>query len=164
MVKEDGPDIVQMTAQCEQTSSRLIRPDLDLVVITSRYEQGLGLVEVDTSDRSIVLLESVNQCSHAVIPQLDGRGVKRNKDPWSRVVSIHSQSIGGLGMLTAWGERQDPWLSRILIQTAIVSASFCGSDPGSAQHTLVSMVGEVCILASWWKPQLHWTRTCAQRR
>jgi len=121
MMKENGPDIVQVTAQCEKTSSCLIRPDLDLIVVTSRHEQGLSLVKINTSNRSVVLLESVNQCAHAVVPQLDGGGMKRNQNPWSRYcVNKVAPIEGGSRMLTAWDERRDPWLSRILIRTAIL--------------------------------------------
>ena len=105
MVEEDGPNVIQVPVQCEQTPPRLVRPHLDLVVITTRYEQGLPrckqalslssplfcstaiphlcFVKVDTADGSIVLFEPINQRSHAVIPQLDGRGVERDEDPWS---------------------------------------------------------------------------------
>ena len=121
MVEEDGPDIVQVTAQCEKTSSCLIRPDLDLVVVTSRHEQGLSLVEINTSNGSVVLLKSVDQRAHAVVPQLNGGGMKRNQNPWSRYcVNKVAATEGGSRMLTAWGEMRDPWLSRILIRTGIV--------------------------------------------
>ena len=35
MVEKNGTDIVQMTIKREQTSARLIRPDLDLVIVPS---------------------------------------------------------------------------------------------------------------------------------
>ena len=57
-----------MTIQGEQTSPGLIRPDLDLVVIRTRDEQWLGLVEVNATDGTIVLFEAVYQGTHAVIP------------------------------------------------------------------------------------------------
>ena len=38
MVEENGPNIIQMTIEGEETSSALIRPDFDFVVIPSRYE------------------------------------------------------------------------------------------------------------------------------
>jgi hypothetical protein len=38
VVEEDGPDIVQMAVQGEQASSGLVRPDLDLVIITAGDE------------------------------------------------------------------------------------------------------------------------------
>lgn len=38
VVEEDGPDIVQVAVQCEETSPSLVRPDLDLVVVTARHE------------------------------------------------------------------------------------------------------------------------------
>lgn len=68
MVEEDGADIVEMAIQGEETSSCLQRPDLDLVVVSARDKQRLGLVEVDTPDWAIVLLEAVDESSHAVVP------------------------------------------------------------------------------------------------
>lgn len=82
VVKENRPHIVQMAVQREKASPRLVTPHFDLVVITSGNEEGLRLVEVDASDGTIVLFESVNKSSHPIIPQLDGRGMKRHKDPW----------------------------------------------------------------------------------
>lgn len=38
VMEEDGSDIVQVTVQCEQTPSGLVRPDLNLVVIAARDE------------------------------------------------------------------------------------------------------------------------------
>jgi len=68
MVEEDSPNIVQVAIQSEQTSASLIGPDLDLVIISPGNEEGLCLVEVDASDRPIVLLESINESSHTVVP------------------------------------------------------------------------------------------------
>ena len=86
-MEEDCPDIVQMSIECEQTSTRLIRPHLNFVVISTRdksvqlsiysradllmlfkYSQGLGLVEINAADRPVVFFEAVYQGSHAVIP------------------------------------------------------------------------------------------------
>ena len=68
MVEEDRAHVVQMPIESEQTSPCLIRPHLDLVIIPSRHEQGLCLVEVNPSDRSIMLFEAVYKCSHTVVP------------------------------------------------------------------------------------------------
>ena len=38
MVEENSPHVVQMTIEREETSSALIRPDLDLVVVPPRYK------------------------------------------------------------------------------------------------------------------------------
>jgi len=38
MVEEHGSDIVQMTVQREDTSPCLVRPNLDLVVVSARHE------------------------------------------------------------------------------------------------------------------------------
>lgn len=84
MVEEDGSDIVEVAVQGEQASPGLIRPNLNLVIVTARDEEGLGVVEIDSSDWTVVLFESINQGPHAVVPQLDGGGVEGDEDPWSR--------------------------------------------------------------------------------
>lgn len=38
MVEEDSPHVVQMAIKREETSSALIRPNFDLVVVPPRYE------------------------------------------------------------------------------------------------------------------------------
>ena len=38
MVEEDSPDVVQVTIEGEETSSALVRPDFDFVVIPPRYK------------------------------------------------------------------------------------------------------------------------------
>ena len=68
MVEEDGPNVIQVAIEGEETSSALIRPDLDLVVVPTRYEQRLCLMEVYASNGPIMLLEPIYQGSHAIIP------------------------------------------------------------------------------------------------
>lgn len=64
----DRAHIIQVTIQGEQTPPSLVVPDLDLVIITGGHEQGLCWVEVDASDGTIVLFETVNEGSHTVVP------------------------------------------------------------------------------------------------
>ena len=78
MVEKDCANIIQMSIQGKQTSPSLIGPDLDLVIVSTGNEEGLCLVEVDSSYWPIVLLESINQCSHAVVPELNRGRVKRD--------------------------------------------------------------------------------------
>lgn len=73
MMEENRANVIQMTIQGEQTPPSLVAPDLDLIVIASRHEQGLGRVEINASNRAIVFFKAVNERSHAVVPQLDGR-------------------------------------------------------------------------------------------
>ena len=68
VVKENRSDIVQVAIQGKETPPGLIRPDFDFVIISTRNKKRLGLMEVDTSDGPVVLLESIYQGSHAVIP------------------------------------------------------------------------------------------------
>jgi hypothetical protein len=81
-VEKHCAHIIQMTIQCEQASPSLVVPDLNLVIITSGHKQGLGRVEINASDWAIVFFESVNESSHAVVPQLDSGRVERNENPW----------------------------------------------------------------------------------
>lgn len=55
-------------------------------------------MEVNSSDRSIVLLKAVYQGAHAVVPQLDGGGMQGNKNPWSLGVKGNALCAGGLGL------------------------------------------------------------------
>jgi hypothetical protein len=75
MVEEDGSDVVEMAAEGEEAAAGLQRPDLDLVIVTAGNEERLGLVEIDASNGTIVLLKSVDEGSHAVVPELNGGGV-----------------------------------------------------------------------------------------
>jgi hypothetical protein len=75
MMEKDCPKIVQMAIQSEEAPACLIRPNLDLVIVPTRNKEGLCFVEVDTPNWAIVLLKPVNQGAHAIIPQLDSRGV-----------------------------------------------------------------------------------------
>ena len=68
MMEEHRPHIIQMPIQREQTSTRLIRPHLDLVVISPGHKQRLCLVEVDPSYGTVVLFKAVYERAHPVIP------------------------------------------------------------------------------------------------
>lgn len=71
MVEEDGSDVVKMTVEGEETASSLIRPDLNLVIVTARDEERLGLVKVDATNWPIVFLEAIDQSPHSVVPELN---------------------------------------------------------------------------------------------
>jgi hypothetical protein len=76
MVEENGTNIVQMSSQSEEASFRIVVPDFYAIVIASRNKHWLSLVKVDSSNWSIVLFESFNESSHAVIPELNCRGMQ----------------------------------------------------------------------------------------
>jgi hypothetical protein len=59
-MEEDGSNIIEMAIEGEKASSGLVRPDFDLVIVTARDEKRLCLVEVDTTDGTIMLLEAIN--------------------------------------------------------------------------------------------------------
>mmetsp|Transcript_11249 Transcript_11249/g.32344 ORF Transcript_11249/g.32344 Transcript_11249/m.32344 type:complete len:424 (-) Transcript_11249:228-1499(-) len=64
----DGADVIQVAQQCEEAASELVIPDLDLVVITSGHDERLLQVEIHTAHGTIVLLETIDDGSDAVIP------------------------------------------------------------------------------------------------
>ncbi len=68
VVEEDRANIVQMAIESEEAPPTLVGPDFYLVVIPPRYKQRLSLVEIDTPDRPIMLLESVYQRAHTIVP------------------------------------------------------------------------------------------------
>ena len=68
MVKEDSSNVVEVTIECEETSSGLVGPYFDLVVVSSRNEERLCFMEINTADWSIVFLEAVYQGAHPVVP------------------------------------------------------------------------------------------------
>jgi hypothetical protein len=73
MVEEYRPNIVQMAIEGEEAPPTLVRPYFDLVVIPPRDEQRLSLVEIDTPDWPIMLLEPVYQRAHTIVPKLNCR-------------------------------------------------------------------------------------------
>lgn len=68
VVEEDGANVIEMSIESEEAPSSLVRPDLDFVVVPAGDEQRLSLVEVDSSDRTVVLFEAVYERAHAVVP------------------------------------------------------------------------------------------------
>lgn len=82
-MEEHSSYVVKMAVQGEQAASALVRPNLDLVIVRSRNEQWLSFVEIDSSNWSIMFLESINQGAHPVVPELNCGRVKGNEDPWS---------------------------------------------------------------------------------
>lgn len=68
MVEKDSAHVVEMAIEGEQASPRLIRPDLDLVVIPSRHEKWLRLVKIYSPYWSIMLFKPIYQGPHPVVP------------------------------------------------------------------------------------------------
>lgn len=72
-MEENGANVIKVAIQGEETASCLIRPNLDLVIVTAGYEEGLGFMEVNPTNWAIVFLESIDQSSHTIVPELYGR-------------------------------------------------------------------------------------------
>jgi hypothetical protein len=66
-----SPNVVQVAEESEEATPQFIVPHLNLVVIPSRDEERLRLMEMDAPNRTFMLIKSVNQCAHSIIPQLD---------------------------------------------------------------------------------------------
>lgn len=73
MMEENSPHIVQMPVQSEKTSSRLIGPNFYLVIIPTRNEERLCFMEVNASNRPVMLFKSIDKGTHSIVPQLYGR-------------------------------------------------------------------------------------------
>lgn len=67
-MKEDSPNVVQVSVEGEKTPPSLIRPDFDLVVVSAGYEQRLRFVKIYPPNRPIVLFETVDQSAHPIVP------------------------------------------------------------------------------------------------
>eukprot|EP00963_Diacronema_lutheri_P008926 scaffold776_cov347-Pavlova_lutheri.AAC.124 len=78
-----GSDVIQVAKQGKQAASKFVVPDFDLIIVSTRHEQRLGSMKVDPPHRAIVLVESIDERSHAVVPQLDHSTVQACEDPWS---------------------------------------------------------------------------------
>ena len=87
-----------MARQCEDTPFQPVVPDLDFRVITSGHEERLVRVEVHGAHWPFVLLESVYQGSHPVVPELDLSGVQGCEDPWTLWVEAQTLNTVGAGL------------------------------------------------------------------
>lgn len=65
-MEKDGPYIVEMPIQRKELPPCGQRPHFDLVVVAAGDEEGLRLVEVDTSNGATVAFESIDQGSHTI--------------------------------------------------------------------------------------------------
>ena len=141
-MEENGADVVQVSIQGEEASSRLVRPDLDLVIITPRHEQGLCFVEVYAPYRAIMFLKAIDKSAHAVVPQLNCRGMKRDEDPWSatQIESTHALEPCRGRSLTFLDEMRCLWHGRIWTRTAVSLADAAGRIRSFS--TFVSIFGE----------------------
>ena len=62
---------------------------------TSGHEQRLRVVKVHASHGPVVLVESIDEGSHAVVPQLDHAAVQRGEDPWP--LRVERQALDAVG-------------------------------------------------------------------
>jgi len=64
-------NVVQVTLQGEHALLGLVVPHLDQVVVTSGHKHWLRIMEANSSDRSIVIFEFVEQDLRSVIEQMN---------------------------------------------------------------------------------------------
>lgn len=60
-VELDSTNVVKMTIESELALLSLIVPDLNLMIVTTRNEHRLGLMEADTTNRTIVVFKLFKQ-------------------------------------------------------------------------------------------------------
>lgn len=68
MMELHGTDIVEMSEKGKQATALFIIPNLDFVIITAGNEQGLGRMEANSSDRTVVLVKAINKGPNAIVP------------------------------------------------------------------------------------------------
>ena len=69
-----------MAEEVEEAAFLLVVPHLDFVVVSARDEERLLVVEADATDRSLVLVEFVQERAHAVVPELNHAIVETAKE------------------------------------------------------------------------------------
>jgi hypothetical protein len=68
VVEEDSAHVIEVTVQREQAPPRLVGPYLNLVIVSTRNEDGLRFMEIDASYWPIMFFKPVDKCAHAIIP------------------------------------------------------------------------------------------------
>jgi hypothetical protein len=58
-MEKNSPDIVHVSVERDDAPLDLVIPDFDLEVVAAGNKQGLGKMEIDASDRPLVLVESI---------------------------------------------------------------------------------------------------------
>ena len=61
----------QVTEEREETTTLLIVPHFDFVVVATTHKHRLRLVEVNATHRPVVLVKTVDAGAHPIVPQLD---------------------------------------------------------------------------------------------
>ena len=115
-------------------------------------------MEVHAANRAVMLLKSVNQGPHAIVPELDRRRVEGNEDPWpsAGTVSVGRRNGGEAGAADRFGWNAIPFArddfdSNLTWRQFVSNGSLIArpDDTRGAQMepTLVSIPDEACILA-----------------
>jgi hypothetical protein len=69
-MKLDSSNVIQVTQKGKETPSKFVVPHFNFVIITAGTQHGLSEMEIHTSYWTIVLFESINYRSNAIIPSI----------------------------------------------------------------------------------------------
>ena len=72
---------------------------------TSRDKERLRIVEVNSANRTVVLIEAINESAHTVVPELDDATVQTRQDPWP--LSVEAQSLHSVTLRLELGQHRD---------------------------------------------------------
>ena len=93
-VKLHRANVVHVSLQSKSALLDLVIPKLDQVIVASRDEHRLRLVEINASYRPIVVLKFVEEALCPVIKQVNASIVQGSQDPWA--ILMESQAFYAL--------------------------------------------------------------------
>jgi hypothetical protein len=82
-MKLNRADVNKMAEESKETPAKFVIPDLNFIIVSSRNDERMYKVKVDSGDGCVVFLKSVNVSSYAIIPTdkrlLEGAVVSNRK-------------------------------------------------------------------------------------
>jgi hypothetical protein len=106
--------VQQAAGKLRRQPNSAARPPVFFSSRTSGDEEGLGGVEVDAAHGAVVLIKAVDQCAHAVVPQLDDAAVQGGQDPWALGVegqALHPAGGAAVAARQQWSAGLAGWCS-----------------------------------------------------
>jgi hypothetical protein len=77
-MKFNCSNIIQMAGKSKNTFFSFVVPNLHFMIITTTDEHGLGFMEVNTPNRTIMILEFLEESLSSVIKEVDRAVMKRS--------------------------------------------------------------------------------------
>lgn len=71
MMKKCRSNVIHVSKKGKKAAFLLVIPHLDFVVITTGNKQWLIVMEMNSTDRTFMFVKLINECAHAIIPQLN---------------------------------------------------------------------------------------------